>query len=521
MKKKLAIAGIVLIGIVAIGAAVVYRFFTTGAGGFDDWVARKVVAIAELYLVPDVKFDTFQYKSGRVTLQGVRLVAPDGTRVVDAGTLRVALAGVPTPATGVVIQSVELDNASLHLIKSPDGGFKGLVPFVEGENIRKQDNVAEDMRLASAFKIRHVTLKDCSVVYDQGDGQPPMRLGGISLDMNLEPDPDAENDRVYLLDTNLDRAPILSLDVKGRLNLDALTVDLDSLSLKADLAQKEAVAALPPKLQTLLKEHDAKGRVETDASGEVSLRSPLDSSLSASVLLDSLNVAVGDYRFPIDSGRVEADYSNGVASFGTAQFQSCQGMIDAGGSQINLTGNAIKAGIQWEVSGFHLRDLLRTQTEGEPPKIAGVVASSGTADVASVSPLSLSGGGDLRIRDGRLVNIPLISGLARAMNVLAKITGEPKYHDKADATFKLTDSAVDVEKLNVETDVLAARGKGTVGYDGKLDLLLNAGPLEKLQNAAGIVGDIVGAVTDQMVKYDVEGVVGDPKIKVRPLGLGG
>jgi hypothetical protein len=258
-----------------------------------------------------------------------------------------------------------------------------------------------------------------------------------------------------------------------------------------------------------------------NVSGQASLRSPLDASLSIDAMLDGLNFAAGEYHIPIDSGTVKVDYTHRTALLSTAQVQTCQGVVDVGGSQINLNDATTRAGIQWTVSGFQLSDLMRAQTEGDPPKVAGVVASSGKADVASVSPLSLSGSGDLTVREGRLVNLPVISGLARAMNLLAKISGTPKFHDTADATFKLTDTGVEVEKLNVETDILAARGDGTIGYDGTLDLLLNAGPLEKVQDAAGIVGDIVGAVTDQLVKYDVEGKVGDPKISVRPLGIGG
>ena len=523
MKKPLGIAALVLILLIGAGAFVGYRLLVGGVGGLDDWVVRRVVGIAEVYLVPNVEFDSFAYDKGAVTLRGVRLIAPDGTAVVEAEALRVAFAGIPTPASGVVIESVELDGASLHLIRAGAGGFKGLIPFVKRENVRRQDQVQEDMRLGTAFQIRHIVLKDCSVVYDEGEGQPPMQLGGIELDMNVEPDPDAANDRVYTIKTELDRVPILSLAVNGRLNLDALALDLDALTLKADLAEEQAVAALPPQIQALLREHEVSGRIELDATGEIPLGAPLDSSLSASAALHGFNVATGDYRLPIDSGLVKVDYSSRIANLGTAQLQLCQGVVDAGGSQINLTGAATKAGVRWSVSGFHLRDLLRANTTdgSQPPKIAGVVASSGTADVASATPLSVSGSGELTVREGRLVNLPLISGLARAMNVLGKITGAPKFNDKADAAFTLTDTGVEVESLSAETEILAAHGNGTIGYDGTLDLLLNAGPMEKLQNAAGIIGDIVGAVTDQVVKYDVEGTVGAPTISVRPLGIGG
>jgi len=67
--------------------------------------------------------------------------------------------------------------------------------------------------------------------------------------------------------------------------------------------------------------------------------------------------------------------------------------------------------------------------------------------------------------------------------------------------------------------VVLARINGVVAYDGTLDLEANAGPMEKVQGMLGEVGNILGKVTDQLVKYRITGKAGDPKVAVRPLGL--
>ena len=57
-------------------------------------------------------------------------------------------------------------------------------------------------------------------------------------------------------------------------------------------------------------------------------------------------------------------------------------------------------------------------------------------------------------------------------------------------------------------------------FDSRVDFRFNAGPLEKLQSALGPLGDLMGAVTDQLMKYHVTGTLSEPEFSVKPLGLG-
>jgi len=130
-------------------------------------------------------------------------------------------------------------------------------------------------------------------------------------------------------------------------------------------------------------------------------------------------------------------------------------------------------------------------------------------------------GRTLELREGRLVTIPIVHDLLDAMDVLGKIRGKTAYKDKADLAFDLTGDSVRVTEMKIVTTVAAVRGTGDIFYDGRLDMLVNAGPMEKVQSMLGEIGDILGKVTDQLVKYDVEGTVSDPSVTARPLGIGG
>ncbi|MEC9374288.1 MAG: hypothetical protein VYC34_10610, partial [Planctomycetota bacterium] len=94
------------------------------------------------------------------------------------------------------------------------------------------------------------------------------------------------------------------------------------------------------------------------------------------------------------------------------------------------------------------------------------------------------------------------------------------YTDTAHVDYRFTSEGVEIENLTFESSVVAARAKGIVYYDGVLDLTANAGPMEKLQQKLGKVGEIFGSITDNLVKYHVTGRIGSPNVGVKPLGMG-
>ena len=69
------------------------------------------------------------------------------------------------------------------------------------------------------------------------------------------------------------------------------------------------------------------------------------------------------------------------------------------------------------------------------------------------------------------------------------------------------------------TALMAVRGGGVIGFDDSLNLILNGGPLERLQESLGMVGRAFGHVTDRIVRYHVTGTTEHPVVRIRPFGL--
>ncbi|MCB9837812.1 MAG: hypothetical protein H6813_00595 [Phycisphaeraceae bacterium] len=510
----LAVTGLLLVSV---------RLFVSGTAGFDDWVMRQVIAVAQTYLVPSIEFDHFRYTPpGTVTYGGVRLTSPDGTRVVDAGEMVVTLGEIPSRGKPIVISGVTIRDGELNLIATPDEPgveFKGLVPFVKKSNYRQQESLPQEVRLSETLDLRAITLDNASVSFDPGDGEPPMRLDGMSLTINIEPKA-ADGEVWHTLDIDIDRGDLFGLVVDGRINLDDLKVDLNNLDLRVDVGSG-SVSALPPQLQQILRDHDARGQLAITLRGTAGLRQWRESDFNGAVSIDRFNIGLGEYRVPIEQARIPFKMGDGAALLGPAQLNTLEGVVTALLSA-DIQRQTMPAQIDWTTDRLNLRELLRTASpKGETPKLAGILAAFGSAnaDLGDL-PGSIDGRGEVHISKGRLVNVPGVREINDALDLGSLTSGKESLSDSFDIEFRLDDRGVIVDKSELETSSLLARGTGMVYYNTALDLRINAGPMEKVQSLLGRVGKAIGSITDQLVTYHVTGTVQKPKVSVKPLGFG-
>lgn len=511
-------------GVLAVGAGVVAVLTYRGVGGVDSWVIRAVVAIGETYIVPDIRFERARFEApGTVRFEGLALVAPDGTRVVDVGTLVVTLGEVPQRGRPLVIQSVELADGAVHLIRdetAPPGltAFKGLVPFVRAQAVRQPETVSEDVRLSRVLRLNKIRLSNMGLEYAPGGGQPPMRLDGLELDMKIEPR-EVGGRVVHALDLDVDRGALFGLRIKGGFSLDDLTGDFETIEMHADVGPA-TYATLPPPLQAWLTAHDATGRIRLEAGGFVSVNDWPAADFRGALEVSRFNIAFGEYRLPIDSGTVEFRVGQGLVTVEPVAFRVLEGLVEAKAA-VDLRATGMPASAEWDVREVSLQEALRAGVqEGEVPRLAGRVRSSGSATAALTDVAgTLSGYGEGNVREGRLVIFPLVRELNQVILGGGMLGGGKGLDDRFEAFFDIEGDRLVVTKMELHTPAMVARGDGRVYYDGRLDLALNAGPLEKLQSKLGEFGKILGQVTDRLVTYRVRGVMGAPKVTVETMGF--
>jgi uncharacterized protein involved in outer membrane biogenesis len=345
-----------------------------------------------------------------------------------------------------------------------------------------------------------------------------MEIKGFSTELAVEPAAGA-GPGWYALDFNAGRAPGLELEVRGRLNIDSFDAVIDRGNGTIMLAE-DTIGSLPPELAGILRQYEARGALSFTMSGSLPLTNALaGGNLELNAELTNANVSLGDYKIPLDDAKLRATLSNGSLSVPSLTAQIVGGTLTADAT-LDLAAADRPARANWSLEGLDLERFLRQQPAEGPPDLAGFLTGSGNASTRlSDAQNAISGSGTVTLRDGRLVRVPLVTALADAASVAG--FGKGGKDTSVDAEFALEPRGVNLTKFTLQNTLLAARGSGVIGFDQSLDLSVNAGPLEKVQGMLGKVGDLLGAVTDKLVTYKVEGTFEEPKVKVQPLGIGG
>lgn len=509
--------------VIVIGVGVFIIFAVRGTGKVDEWVVRQVTLIANAHLVPQIGFVGAQFEyPGTLHLSDVTLTAPTGETVIRAGSFVVTLAEVPRWGRPIVIESIEMRDATLRVLRDQaTGEFKGLVPFVRRQAIRSPETVPENARLSNVLRMRRIELRNGAIEFDDGSGRPPMLLDQIELALNVDRASETSGGPVsHAIDFSLDRSPIFSLDVIGAASLDTFEATIDRLDLNMDVGE-DSYSALPPSIQQILRDREARGQLRVLLTGEGGLRELQNLQGEATVKLDDFSFAAGDMRLTIDQGTMEAHVLDGLATVAPARLDLLGGTLNLT-AQSRLSQAELPTTAAWDVTNVQLMNLLRARDpQGAPPTLSGVIVSKGeaTANLADL-PESVRGVGTLNITEARLVRIPVINQIASVFDAFGNVFGTRTRTSTVDASFQLTGRGVEFEKLTFTNPAAAADATGLVGYDRSLDITATAGPVKKITNMLGEVGRILGAVTGQVIQYRIRGTMQEPAVSAHPLGIG-
>lgn len=535
MKRILTILGILVL-LLAIGIGTYFVLLVKGVGGVDDWTVRRVLAIVNSSLEPQFDFERVTLAVGReanddgalyaIRFEGITLTSSDGTEVIRADAMRVSLAEMPTRGEPVVIQSITLDTPEIRLIReSRDGGssgFRGLVPFVKP--LATQRDVDPEIEgtttLSEVLALRRISVTNAAVVYEDltRPDLSAMRLADIGFDLLIHPEPSEDGRTLHGLNLNFGRAPILTVTLEGKADLDALTAQIDALTLNADLEHQDAIAALPPELQSLIAEYEVRGMLSATISGLVDVQNAEHSELLARVTLTDGNIAAGEYRLPIESVTVDAHLSNQIVTAQRLDVRVLGGLMQVQDARAELSAQGRPASAKWSVEGVQLTQALRSGSS-ETPTMAGVVSSTGQVSLSLDDPLNTSSGsGSVQVRDGRLVQIPVLTNVLAAADLIGRLQGrDTNFKDTADSRFDIQPGGLQLQSLEIVVPVAKFNGTGLIGFNGAIDLRMRGGAVERVP----ILGDIAGAVTGRLVEYRVTRESGqDIRVRINPLGIG-
>lgn len=532
MKKLLIFLGVVfLLILLAAGGAAAYFLLQPGgtlkekaeglAGGQSrllDYLGEQVVGIANAQLVPELSYETIRYDPPYgLALGGVKLTAPDGTDVLDLGSMTVTLAEVPKVGQPIKIASIAMSNGAVNLIRDESvGGLRGFSPLMEPKPQRQETTLAKpEFKLSNVLVLSKLTIEGIDLVYDAGDGSSPMRLDALSADLDIVPD-DVMGEGRYDLALKSGRKPGLELDVDGKININTFELALDSVVAETKL-DDQAATTLPQQLASIVNQYQLRGDLKANISGRIPLLEPGSAELDIRATLDDGRSVFGEYQIPLQAVSIDGRLASGILDLANIQATALGGTANANG-RIVFGGDA---SLEWNVSGMKLRELLASRPTDQPPRFAGLMNSSGRVRFPLQAPTGgISGAGDIDITQGRLTKIKVVTDIVEVMEATGLLRGNT-FRDTFKSPITLSPTGLSLDGFEFSTPAVTARGSGTIGFDQSLDMRVNGGPIEAIQKQLGDFGKILGALTDSVLKYRVRGTISEPKISVQPLGIGG
>jgi len=511
--------------VVALAILVVAVTAAVWRGAVEGWIGQELRSLAATYLNPTFAFDDLRYDFPRsVVLQRVRFASPDpdapseSVEILTVDSLALALSEIPRPGRTIRMQRIDLVRPVVHLVRARSGrssgelvGFSNLVRR-DSEHAPASEHPAK--KLSERLQVRTASISGGSARYDPRDGNDAiMLIDGISATLLLEP----HESGVYDVDLAFDRRPVIDLALRGRLQADDERLEIAAFSSTLQLA-RENDHYLAPAIQKFIAERDLTGQLKLTASGVLRLDDAAPSNLRAEIDLVDARYASGSFGLALDHVAARISTADQAATIDELT-------IDALGGRASITGtvaldDSLTAALRYEGADLQIGKLLRPTADSKnAPSFSGVLGFAGNVRGPLTDPDRSGGRGRLSVKQARLARLPVLSTIDEALDRTAEALMKREHtgHDALSLEFSLDGGRARIEKLRMNSRWYGLRGHGDVYFDSRLDLKVDGGPVQRLENELGIAGDVLGEITETILRAGVTGTLGDPKVQVEVL----
>ncbi len=549
MKKAVIVIFVVVLLLAGGGGILIWQVGLAGSGGVEKWIGLQLKSIANSYIKPELSFDDIDYEyPGTVRLKSLRIAAPDPANpgrtinIISAAEATITLAEIPRVGKPIRIAKVVFDQPAVQFVSDENGKLIGFSDLVKPEVIKASTKPAaaskpSEKKLSDIFEIRMIRLNDGKVVYDPRiPGTEPMVLDHIWTETDVDPVADG----AYDLAIGMNRQPLFSLDARGRFNLDTLEFTNSAIKLDGYIGQNRQ-AFLPPQLQKLIEQYKVEGKLSAHLTGSVPLKDIRAADVGFDSRLTRANITTDEFKLPIQRFDIDAQMKNRKLVISSVTLKALKGSLEANG--IVKLNRRLDSDLNVAVKNMLIDDLFVTPGTAEKPKLTGRLNANVNAAVplsalvvrlapqstAStrlsalapdlLEPLPLKwGAGQIHLDKGRLVNVPVVEQLSRAIaKTTSLLTFKRKSQptEKANIAFDFMGDQIKISEFTYAGEIVAARGNGAIALDQRLDLTMNGGPIDKLASLLGRkIGEIITSVKPELLTYRVGGTVDEPKISV-------
>jgi len=472
----------------------------------EAWCSKQLLALANDHLNPTLHFERLVYTFPQtVTLTKVTL-AENNVVVIGADSITIEFAGKPKPGEPLVFQSVEFQSPMVRLIKQEDGTLLGITDLVKSDGTGSVKQDGGSTRLSDVLKIKTIRVVSGGLSYEP-TAKPRMVLQPLTFELQRARQAARDESGWYAFTASLTLDPVAELETIARLNLDNGDLDLSNLTLDMSLTES-SYQVFTPDIQQFLRENQIVGTLHGSLNGLIGLDNMSKTSLSFQVNLRDARTVISGYEIPIETLDLDATYSQSVLDLTKITGQVFNGQMELSARFDFSQGGVFEASLDGR--DLKLEDAMHYDEQSSADYTGDVtinVAASGTLDDLAGT---LTGEGTAQVANGRIVLVDMFRSEL-------KEKGDRHQADSAEVTFELTGDRIHYSKAVVLGGLVGIRGSGDQYYDGRLNFIVNAGPIERL---TGPLSGIVQGLAGSIVKYQVTGTLDDVSISVLPFGLG-
>ena len=528
----------------------------------EPYIRSELTGIIGEYLKPEVTIESINYQWPlTVVAGGVRMTAkvPGTDRTVDivsVDKMKIVLDRIPKAGEPLVFRDFTLNapNIILHATKSGE--------LVGWDDLLKETGEQSDGRKASEiFAIDQISVTGFGLEYSLEGVEDNMTLD--ELDFTLDNRGKSGDQTVklpqgpgwYAVNTILERPGLFSIDLAAGLNIDNLDTEIEKLKIDLQVNEK-ARSFLPPQIQSFCERHQIESHLDITARAKLNLLDIDQSDVTAQLEFGPSHVAVGDKVLNIESATSDLVYKDSTLSITPMKISTLGGTItgsttimaanskpipaakaaplttmssedaenlakvanlvpEATAAKIEEVASSLDFNLQLDIDKLKMQEIHRLQETGKQEE--GLV--NGKVDIhtnlGAFLP-AMTGKGEINITDGRFEMNALLKALAGIMKVVVLDFGGK---DSLEGTFTIGDQRVTFSSFKALIGPIGARGRGWIAFDETLQLKVNAGPIERMQESLGFIGGIFGALTDTLLDYIISGTLQDPKVRIAPLGI--
>jgi len=227
--------------------------------------------------------------------------------------------------------------------------------------------------------------------------------------------------------------------------------------------------------------------------------------------------AVNDREIMI--GAVQQEENAQLPPHMTAYLLGGKLSVDAkaviGSERRNVYGQLVGEPTQYKailrLNGARLEEYLRRQGGGAS-RLQGVMNGQLTLEGKGQDPKDLEGEGTVVIKPAALYELPVVLQIFQRLNIVAP--PDSAAFDEALMKFKIRNEQFEFSQIDLLGNTLSLRGRGTVRFDEKLDLVFFS-IVPKSQVVIPLVREIVRSASYGWVAVDVKGSISQPRTQVK------